>query len=412
MSTLFYHSRMSSDSAPAFDVFFSYSHRDEKLRDALEIHLALMKREGEIRTWHDRRIGAGTEWQGEIDARLESADLVLLLISPDFIASAYCFDREMTRALERHAAEEARVIPVILRPVDWQTARFAKLQALPTGGEAITTWPDRDSAFVNVVRGIRAAIEDLRERRQVVPAPLAAPNGIRAERANRRWVLAVGAAAVALAIYFIAGRVPPDGGRRTDGRAEPTAAELHRIFTGETSHEEIFGRLALRLVDGSPRGRQVGVGHGFRSDDYFRFEATSSRDGWLYVFHRPPGGKLALLWPERGEPSANAVLAREATVIPPGEDAFLFTGDIGEEYFYVAFIAASAGAKIGDPEERLRRVKGLIGGGDHGSAVAGKRRGVIVARPGEGAHLYFIATGDGVTAAVELRLRHDHPPQE
>lgn len=162
---------MSSDRNGVLDVFFSYSHRDEALRDELEVHLALLRREGAIRAWHDRRIGAGRKWEGEIARHLESANLVLLLISPDFIASDYCFDIEMTRALERHEAGEARVIPVILRPADWQTARFAKLQALPMDGKPVTTWPDRDSAFVDVVRGIRAALEDLRQHRQVTDSP-------------------------------------------------------------------------------------------------------------------------------------------------------------------------------------------------------------------------------------------------
>ncbi len=112
---------MSSPRDSALDVFLSYSHRDESLRDALSTHLALLEREGTIRTWHDRRIGAGEDRKGEIDGYLESADLILLLISPDFIASDYCFDVEMTRALERHEAGEARVIPVILRPTDWRT---------------------------------------------------------------------------------------------------------------------------------------------------------------------------------------------------------------------------------------------------------------------------------------------------
>lgn len=85
------------------DVFFSYSHKDEALRDRLEVHLTMLKREGIIETWHDRRITAGDEFAGVIDARLESADLILLLVSADFLNSNYCFDVEMKRALERHA---------------------------------------------------------------------------------------------------------------------------------------------------------------------------------------------------------------------------------------------------------------------------------------------------------------------
>ncbi|MCP3960256.1 MAG: TIR domain-containing protein [bacterium] len=163
---------MSSDSPAALDVFFSYSHRDEELRDALATHLALLKREGEIRPWHDRGIGGGREWEGEIDEHLESADLILLLISPNFIASDYCFDREMTRALERHEAGEARVVPVILRPTDWQTAPFARLQALPRDGRPVTQWPNRDEALLDVVRGLRSVIRETQRQRggQAEPA--------------------------------------------------------------------------------------------------------------------------------------------------------------------------------------------------------------------------------------------------
>ncbi len=154
------------DASSALDVFFSYCRCDEKLRDVLEKHLTLLKRDGSIRAWHDRRIGAGREWQGEIDRRLDSADLILLLISPDFLASDYCFDREMGRALERHEAGEARVVPVILRPTDWQSGDLARLQALPAGGRAITKWGNRDEAFVDVVRGLRRVVAELQSARR------------------------------------------------------------------------------------------------------------------------------------------------------------------------------------------------------------------------------------------------------
>ncbi len=399
---------MPSDREPALDVFFSYSHRDEALRDELETHLALLKREGEIRTWHDRRIGAGSEWRGEIDSRLDSADLVLLLISPDFMASDYCFDVEMTRALARHAAQQARVIPVILRPADWQTARFARLQALPTAGKAITTWPDRDSALVDVVRGIRAAIQE--RRRPPTPPPEALPPAVRLDAGEPKgtplkpsdWSRVLAAAAVVAvavaAIYVSAFR---------GGRPKPTAAEMQRIFAGETTSEEIAGRLAVRLVIPGEASRQVGTDHVFRTGDFFRFAATSNRDGWLYVLHRPPGGELALLWPPGGATSANQVRALETAVVPTGEDAFQLVDNTGAEFFYVALIAASADATLESPEARRRRVEKLINAGGHGSTVAGQHRGVIIARPGEGTGLYFTGAGGGVTAAVELRLRHE-----
>ena len=139
-------------------VFFSYSHKDEALRDQLEVHLSALKRDGAIATWHDRRITAGDPLGQRIDEQLEHADLILLLVSPDFLASDYCHEVEMQRALARHAEGSARVIPVILRPCDWQHSPFAHLLAAPTDGKPITRWPDQDEAFLDVVRQIRAAL--------------------------------------------------------------------------------------------------------------------------------------------------------------------------------------------------------------------------------------------------------------
>ena len=142
------------------DLFYSYSHRDEKLRDELEKHLSLLKRQEVISAWHDRKILAGEEWKGEIDEHLDKAHVILLLISSDFLASHYCYDLEMNRALQRHERREARVIPVILRPCDWTSAPFAKLQALPKDAKPVTKWRNRDEAFLDVADGIRKVAEE------------------------------------------------------------------------------------------------------------------------------------------------------------------------------------------------------------------------------------------------------------
>jgi WD40 repeat protein len=143
------------------EIFFSYSHKDQRFRDQLETQLSVLKREGLISTWYDRKIGAGEEWAGKIDEHLNSARIILLLVSADFIASDYCYDIEMKRALERHEAGEAKVIPIILRWVNWQIAPFSKLQALPRGAKPVTAWTDRDEAFFEITREIRGIIEDL-----------------------------------------------------------------------------------------------------------------------------------------------------------------------------------------------------------------------------------------------------------
>ena len=145
-------------------LFYSYSHKieDETLRDELEEALALLKRQGLISGWHDRKIGAGDEWKGAIDKNLEEAQVVLLLVSASFLASDYCWDVETKRAIERHDQGEAKVIPVILRPCDWHGAPFGKLQSLPKDGKAVTSWTNKDEAWTDVALGIRRAIETMR----------------------------------------------------------------------------------------------------------------------------------------------------------------------------------------------------------------------------------------------------------
>ena len=147
------------------EVFFSYSHKDEQLRDELEKHLTILKRKGIISTWHDRQITAGTEWKDQIDENLENAQIILLLISADFMASDYCYDVELERAMARHDANEARVIPIILREVDWKGASFGKLQGLPKDAKPVKNWPDLDQAFADIARGIRKAVEQIRKKK-------------------------------------------------------------------------------------------------------------------------------------------------------------------------------------------------------------------------------------------------------
>lgn len=132
---------------------------DENLRDQLQIHLGGLQRQGLISSWHDRRITAGEDFGEAIDNHIDTADIILLLVSPDFIASDYCYEREMTRALERHRRGESRVIPVILRPCDWHDLPFGKLLATPKDGRPITKWPNIDEAFQDVVSAIKGALK-------------------------------------------------------------------------------------------------------------------------------------------------------------------------------------------------------------------------------------------------------------
>jgi hypothetical protein len=146
-------------------LFYSYAHEDEELRNQLDKHLRLLERQGLITSWHDREIRAGDDWAIEINTYLENAQIILLLISADFLTSDYCYGVEMKRALERHFAGEARVIPIILRPVDWKhDLLLSGLQALPTNGKPVTAWsssPPYDAAFEDIAQGIRKVVEDL-----------------------------------------------------------------------------------------------------------------------------------------------------------------------------------------------------------------------------------------------------------
>ena len=145
------------------NVFISYSHLDESFKSDLVKHLDPLRRLGLIETWHDRKIKPGDVWDSTISSNLDKAQIILLLVSIDFINSKYCYDTELERALERHYSGEAKVIPIILRACMWQQTPFAKLQSLPKDAQAVALWPDKDSAFVNVAEGIRQVAMDLLE---------------------------------------------------------------------------------------------------------------------------------------------------------------------------------------------------------------------------------------------------------
>jgi hypothetical protein len=234
-------------------VFFSYSHKDEGLRDQLETHLSMLKRQGFIETWHDRRIAAGEAFGSAIGENLERADVVLLLVSPDFLASDYCYEKEMGRALERHEAGECKVIPVILRPCDWHDAPFGKLLAAPRDGKPITQWPDIDEAFLDVTRAIKSA--------------LPGRNGTGA-----------------------AGRVPAVATALSSGKAA-TVTEIRssnlRVTKGFTDQdkdhflEEAFEFMAKYFENSLEElgKRNPGISGQFRRIDANRFTAVAYRDG-------------------------------------------------------------------------------------------------------------------------------------
>lgn len=158
---------MSLSSSDNITIFISYSHKDENLAEEVKKFLGTLKQQKLISTWHDRQILPGQEWEHEISQNLEVADIVLLLISQDFINSEYCWGVELKRAMERHEAGDAHVIPVSLRPTDWEGMPFKKLQALPKEGKPITRWDDQEEALLDFSKGIRKVVEEILSQKQV-----------------------------------------------------------------------------------------------------------------------------------------------------------------------------------------------------------------------------------------------------
>ncbi|GAB6163509.1 hypothetical protein JCM12298_26690 [Desulfothermus naphthae] len=143
--------------------FISYSHADEAFLNELVKHLSLLKRQGLLETWHDREITPGIEFDDTIDRNLEEADIIILLVGPDFIASDYCYSKELKHAMECHERKIARVIPIIVRPVDLDGAPFMKLQSLPKDAKPVSKWEDKDEAWLNVAKSLRSVIEQIRK---------------------------------------------------------------------------------------------------------------------------------------------------------------------------------------------------------------------------------------------------------
>lgn len=144
-------------------LFISYSHQDEKYKDQLTTHLSSLKRRGVVKEWHDRKLIPGEEWDKSIKQELLDSDIILLLISADFLASNYCYDIEIIKAMDRHQQGEAKVIPIIVRPCDWKDLPFSKIQGLPQDAKALSTWTDIDEGYLNVIEGIKSAINSREE---------------------------------------------------------------------------------------------------------------------------------------------------------------------------------------------------------------------------------------------------------
>ncbi|GHO96521.1 hypothetical protein KSF_065690 [Reticulibacter mediterranei] len=145
-------------------IFYCYAREDEKFREKLDEHLKLLIHQNSIITWYDRQIIPGTEWRREITTHLCTSHIILLLVSPSFMASNYCYGIEMMQALEMHRTQAAHVIPVILRPVSWKDSPFSELQCLPQDAKPVTRWKNTDDAFLDITKGIHRVVREITSR--------------------------------------------------------------------------------------------------------------------------------------------------------------------------------------------------------------------------------------------------------
>lgn len=143
-------------------IFISYAHEDEALKNELDKYLKVLRRSGKIAVWQDRQLLAGDEWNATILRELAQANLILLLVSVDFNASDFIWDKELAAAMQRHDDGTARVVPIILRPCQWSSLPYAKLQALPRNARPVTDHPDRDAAFTEIATEIERLVDQMR----------------------------------------------------------------------------------------------------------------------------------------------------------------------------------------------------------------------------------------------------------
>ncbi|HEU5377865.1 MAG TPA: toll/interleukin-1 receptor domain-containing protein [Ktedonobacteraceae bacterium] len=225
-------------------IFYCYAREDKMLRDQIDQHLSALKRSEQVVVWHDRAIRPGAVWKQEIAKNLDSAHIILLLVSANFIASDYCYGIEMKRALERHETGQVRVIPILLKPVHWEDTPLASLQVLPTDAKPISMWGNEDEALADVAKGIGKVVRLLSEVPQIADAKEAAPDRFAhathktntshthppaslqkqvARGEKRRWLLSgLVMVSTMMALILIAVQVAPGLNRDLRGVATPT----------------------------------------------------------------------------------------------------------------------------------------------------------------------------------------------
>lgn len=282
------------------NLFMAYSHKDEGLRDQLEVHLSLMKRQDLIAPWHDRRIPAGAVIDDAIDVHLRTDDVILLLVSADFIASDYIWNIEMKRALERHQNGHAVVVPVILRQCDWHSAPFGKFLAVPKDGVAVEDWPSKDAAFADIAKRLRSLIESMETK--------AKRGGAAAEKNAKPD------APQSVSRNKVQADAPP-APRSSNLRLKKifTDADKDRFLDEGYEYIANFFRASLRELE----ERNEGITFKLTRLDARRFEAAIYRNGkeqarCRIILRGPHGGIAYSGNPQQGDSSANNVLHVQA----------------------------------------------------------------------------------------------------
>lgn len=168
-------------------IFISYAHKDEHYKESLTEHLAGLINSGCVSEWNDRKIVAGHDWKNEINENISSSDLILFLISSSFLSSDYCVNIEAETALSMHESGQAKLIPIVIRAVDWSDSPLSKLQGLPKDAQPIASWTDKDEAWVDVIQGIKKHINEFQPKR-ITEVQSVSSGGITPSQSILDWI--------------------------------------------------------------------------------------------------------------------------------------------------------------------------------------------------------------------------------
>jgi hypothetical protein len=139
--------------------FISYSHIDERVLERLHVHMAVLKRDGKISSWYDKEILAGGNLDANISSTLNDSDIFLAIVSPDYLNSQYCYEKEFQEALKMQERSEIIIVPIIAEPCDWKSSPFGKMKAIPKDGKPISEWTNENNAYLNIIDELRRLLD-------------------------------------------------------------------------------------------------------------------------------------------------------------------------------------------------------------------------------------------------------------